>query len=167
MPDRSVKFMGPFVSLHVIHSPVPFCCLLSHTGMARPLISETAARHQFSIQIMHMHCTHVPLPVWNFFPWPKSSKPSQCLPFFTKCRGPVLLCSCWTHCTCLQLLHRGEFTAISYTNWSLVLWHSFMLRWLLSLASSLVMAKRCCPSPQYGICISKVHLNKEGQETFY
>lgn len=63
MPDRSVKFMGPFVSLHVIHSPVPLCCLLSHTGTARPLISETAAGHQFSIQIMHMHCTHVPLPV--------------------------------------------------------------------------------------------------------
>lgn len=88
-------------------------------------------------------------------------------PLLYKMQSPVLLCSCWTHCTYLQLLHRREITAISYTRWSLVLWHSFILRWVLSLASGLVMAKWCCPSPQYAICISKVHLNKEVQETFY
>lgn len=121
------QYIGPFVTLHVIHSPVPLCCLLSHTGTARSLISESSAGHQFSIQIMHMHCTHVPLPLWNSFPLPKIPMPFQCLPFM-KCRGPVLLCSCWTHCTCLQLLHMWEFTATSYTSWSLVLWHSFILK---------------------------------------
>lgn len=126
---------GPFCHTPCYSQP---CCLLSHTGMVRPLISETAAGHQFSIQIMHMHCTQAPLPVWKFLPLPKSSNPFQSLPFFMKCRGPVLLCSF------LQVRIHCNF----YTSWSLVLWHSFILRWVLSLASGLVRAKWCCPLPQ-------------------
>lgn len=66
--------------------------------------------------------------------------------------------------TCLQLLHRWEFTEKS---WGLVPWHSFILRWVLSLTLGLGIAKWCCPLPQYGISISKVHLNKEVQETLW
>lgn len=104
-----------------------------------------------SLSEIFFHCQNLP-------------SPSSVSPFL-KHMGPVLLCNCWTPCTCLQLLYRWEFTATSYTSWSLVLWHSFLLRWVVSLA--LVMAKWHCPLPQCGICISKVQLNKEVQETFY
>lgn len=91
----------------------------------------------------------------------QSSKLFQCLLFFTECRGPVLLCSC------CHLSAAFAQVIIHCKKLGLGAVAQLYPEVVLSLESGLVMAKWCCPLPQYGICITKVHFNKEVQETFY